>query len=62
MHEPCRNAFGFSRIIGVGAADSEMCLEEMLEDLLVMNKVVVLLVTDKVVVFEDRESLFADRS
>ncbi len=45
--------FGFSRIIGVGAADSEMCLEEMLEDLLVMNKVVV---------FEDRESLFADRS
>ena len=53
MHEPCRNAFGFSRIIGVGAADSEMCLEEMLEDLLVMNKVVV---------FEDRESLFADRS
>lgn len=62
MHEPCRNAFGFSRIIGVGAADSEMCSEEMLEDLLVMNKVVVLLVTDKVVVFEDRESLFADRS
>ncbi len=44
--------FGFSRIIGVRAADSEMCLEEMLEDLLVMNKVVV---------FEDRESMFADR-
>jgi len=32
---------GFSRIIGVRAADSEMCLEEMLEDLLMMNKVVV---------------------
>ncbi len=54
--------FGFSRIIGVGAADSEMCLEEMLEDLLVTDKVVVLLVMNKVVVFEDKESLFADRS